>query len=89
MTIGQSQRREDRRDRFETEFPDDADVGLDLIDLTELAWHDCYDDVTFPDDVLDDILVVANGSIQRLVEAALLAVRDRRDLRAVAERKRT
>ena len=55
------------------------------MELTELAWHDCYHELTFPDAVLDDLLVLAQGSVAKLVTAALLAVSDWRDLRLAAD----
>jgi hypothetical protein len=53
--------------------------------LTELAWHDCYGDVTPPADVLDDMLVCSEGDLGKLIVAARLAVMDWRDLRVSAD----
>jgi len=55
LVVGRAQRREARRARFEREFGDDWAGALDLIELTELAWHDCCHELTFPDAVLDDL----------------------------------
>ena len=54
-------RREQRRPRVEAAFGSTAGAALDLLELTELAWHDCYGEVSPPDKVVDDILVVSAG----------------------------
>jgi hypothetical protein len=33
-------------------FGENAAAALDLLELTELAWHDCYGEVTPPDGVV-------------------------------------
>lgn len=63
----------------------DVDAALDLLELVELAWHDCYDEITPNDRVVDDILVVGRGTLDGLIRAAHLAVTDWRDLRVAAE----
>ena len=65
-----------------------AGQARDVLVLTEMAWHDCYGEAAPPASVIDDILVVADGDLGRLVQAALLAVTDFRDLRVVADAKR-
>jgi hypothetical protein len=65
-----------------------ASVALDLLELTELAWHDCYGEISPSEDVIDDMLLVSGGSIEGLIEAARLAVTDFRDLRVAADRAR-
>jgi hypothetical protein len=60
-------------------------VALDLLELTELAWHDCYGETTPSEDVIEDMLLLSQGNIERLIRAARLAVADRRDLRVAAE----
>jgi len=82
--IGRAQRREARRELVERQFGADAEAALNLLELTELAWHDCYGEVTFSDEVLDDLLTVARGDVHRLIGAAHLAVTDWRDLRVAA-----
>jgi hypothetical protein len=62
-----------------------AAVAPDLLELTEYAWHDCYGEVTPPDEVIDDILIVSRGDLARLVQSAKLAVVDSRDLRLAAD----
>jgi hypothetical protein len=45
-------------------------VVLDVLELTEFAWHDCYCEVSPPDDVIDDLFVVARGIVTDFVRAA-------------------
>ena len=59
--------------------------ALDLLELTELAWHDSYGDITPSEDVIDDMLVVSDGSLDQLIQAARLAVTDWRDLKLAAD----
>ncbi|MGB8360523.1 MAG: hypothetical protein WCE80_03920 [Acidimicrobiia bacterium] len=62
-----------------------APFALDLLELTELAWHDCYGEITPSEDVIDDMLLLSEGSIERLAQVARLAVADWRDLKVAAE----
>lgn len=64
---------------------DRASVALDLLELTELAWHDCYGEVSPSEGIIEDMLVLSEGSLERLIEAALLGVTDWRDLRVAAD----
>ena len=66
-------------------FASKADAALDVLELTELAWHDCYGELSPPDQVVDDILAVSQGRLDLLAQAARLAVKDCRDLRMQAE----
>lgn len=63
-------------------------IALDLLEHVELAWHDCYDEITPSEDVIDDLLTISGGSIDELIEAARLAVTDPRDLKLAAEARR-
>jgi hypothetical protein len=63
----------------------DAEAGLDVLELTEFAWHDCFGEVTPPYAVIDDVFTVARGSLAEFVRAARLAVEDYRDLRLTAD----
>jgi hypothetical protein len=65
-----------------------ADAALDLLELLELAWHDCYGDVSPSEDIVDDVLLVSRGRLDQLIHAARLAVTDWRDLKVAAERRR-
>ena len=85
MVIGRSNRRTTRRERAQDAFGSNAEAALDVLELVEFAWHDCYGDLTPPDDVIDDIFVVASGSIAKFARAARLAVEDCRDLRMNAD----
>ena len=59
--------------------------SLSTFDLFELAWHDGYGEVTPSVEVVEDVLILSGGTIEGLVQAALLAVTDRRDLRVAAD----
>ena len=86
MAIGRAERREARRHRALAVFGEAlAPVALDLLELTELAWHDCYGEITPAEDVIEDMLLLSEGSIERLIEVARLAVADLRDLKVAAE----
>lgn len=89
MAVGRVERRREREPRFVAVFGEQqAPVALDLFDLFELAWHDCYGEVTPSPDVVEDMLTLSDGTIGGLVHAALLAVTDWRDLRVAADTKR-
>lgn len=62
-----------------------APSALDLLELAELAWHDCYGEVPPPEDVVDDMLLLSEGKLEGLVQSARLAVTDWRDLRVAAD----
>ena len=86
MAVSRSERRDARRAGVVDTIGDaDTEPALDLLELVELAWHDCYGEITPPDDVIDDILVLARGSLSGLIAGAHLAVTDRRDARAAAD----
>jgi len=53
---------------------------VELLTLLEFAWHDCYGEVSPPEDVIADVLALSQGDIDALVHATHLAVIDRRDL---------
>jgi len=46
---------------------------------------DCYDEVSPPDEVIDDIWIVSEGELPNLIRASRLAVEDHRDLRMSAD----
>jgi hypothetical protein len=62
-----------------------ADRALDLLELVELAWHDCYSEITPPEQVIDDILTLSEGTLSGLIAGAHLAVVDWRDARVAAD----
>lgn len=91
MAIGSEQRRRERGPGVETMFPaDQVDAVLDLLHLTDMAWHDCYGprELEMPAAVLDDVLLLANGDLAVLVRTALAAVTDFRDVRMAADARR-
>jgi hypothetical protein len=86
MAVSRAERRASRRERVVRALGETmADPALDLLELVELAWHDCHGEITPPDDVIDDILVLSHGELSRLVSAAHLAVTDWRDARVAAD----
>ena len=79
-------RRAQRHDRVVAALgADSAKAALDLLELVELAWHDCYGEITPSEEIVDDILLVSRGSLGGLIAAAHLAVTDWRDLELAAD----
>jgi hypothetical protein len=86
LAIGRAARRAERSPLVESVLGESqASAGLDLLELTEYAWHDCYGEITPPDDVILNILICSHGSLATMIRAAKLAVRDWRDLYLWAE----
>lgn len=86
MAIGRAERRKERESRIVAVFgADRAPVALDLLELVELAWHDCYGEVTPPASVIEDMLTLSDGDLDGLVRAGRLAVTDFRDLTVAAQ----
>src|SRR6516162_4368885 len=86
MAISRAERRAGRIARVVAIFGDALAASvLDLLELTELAWHDCYGEITPSETVVDDILVYSGGDLGALVHAARLAVQDFRDVRVAAD----
>ncbi len=86
VAVGRAERRAIRRPLVATRFAkDDTERVLDLLELVELAWHDCYDEVSPPEKAIDDILLVSQSEWPRLIAAARLAVVDHRDLKLQAD----
>ena len=88
MAVGRAERLEALRPRLVAVFGGSAAtlrVVGDTLSLMEMAWHDCYGEVTPPDEVIDDVLLCSRGTLEGLVTAAHLAVIDRRDLSVWAE----
>jgi hypothetical protein len=91
MAIGSAERRQERRPRIAARFESrDVDAALDVLALTDMAWHDCYGprELEIPAPVLDDMLLLAHGDLAALVRVALLAVGDFRDVRMAADHER-
>lgn len=85
MAVGRAERRADRRTKVAVLFADRTDRALDLLELLEMAWHDTYDEVTPPEDVIEDILLLSEGNIRLLIRWARIAVTDPRDARVAAD----
>ncbi|MCP3879247.1 MAG: hypothetical protein GY701_12795 [Sulfitobacter sp.] len=89
MAISRADRRRDRVDRVRLRFSEDeTPTALDLLELLELAWHDCYDEISPSEDIVDDVLLLSDGDLAALIRAASLATTDWRDLRVAAANKR-
>lgn len=88
MAVGRAERRSEWEPRIVAVFgKDQTPFALDLLALTELAWHDCYGEITPPRDVIGGMLTVSDGTFEGLIQAALLAVTDPRDLKMAAEKR--
>ena len=86
MAVGRAERRSEREPQIVAVFGEEqAPIALDLIDIIELAWHDCYGEVTPPQSVIEDMLTASEGTVEGLIQAALLAVTDWRDLNVAAD----
>lgn len=91
MAVGSEQRRQERRPRIEASFaPGEVEAALDLLHLTDMAWHDCYGprELEVPARVLDDVLLLARGDLATLIRVARGAVIDFRDVRVAADHER-
>ena len=64
-------------------------AALDLLELVELAWHDCHGEITPPETVIDDILTLSRGDLNHMISAAHVAVIDFRDARVAADKLRS
>lgn len=78
-------RRRERTPHVVELFGASAEAALDLLELTDFAWQDCYGDSSVPSQVMSDIYVCSEGRLDQLARAACLAVIDSRDLRSWAE----
>jgi hypothetical protein len=91
MAIGSEQRRRERKPRIQALFAgDQVEAVLDLLHLTDMAWHDCYGprELEIPAAVLDDVLLLASGDLAVLIRAARAAVIDFRNVRVAADAQR-
>lgn len=85
MAVGRAERRAERRTKVAVLFADRTDRALDLLELVEMAWHDAYGEVSPSEQVVDDILLLSEGSLRLLIRWARLAVEDWRDVRVAAD----
>jgi hypothetical protein len=89
VAVSRADRRRDREPRVRAVFSEEQVApALDLLEWLELAWHDCYDDITPSDEIVADVLLLSEGSIDLLIHAARLAVTDWRDLKVNAAKLR-
>ncbi len=79
--ISRADRRAARRERVMALFGDRTNAALDLLELVELAWHDCYDEITPSEEIIDDVLFLSEGDLGKLITYARLAVTDWRDVK--------
>ena len=83
MAVGRAERFEDRKPRVIAVFGDDDETMravARVFELMEMAWHDCYAEITPSEEIVDDVLLCSGGTLGGLISAAHLAVIDRRDL---------
>jgi hypothetical protein len=83
VAVGRAERFEVRKPRVVAVFGDDHETiraVAQVFELVEMAWHDCYAEITPSEDVVDDVLLCSGGTLDGLITAAHLAVLDRRDL---------
>jgi hypothetical protein len=86
VAIGREARRAERAPLVESVLGKSAaSAGLDLLELTEYAWHDCYGEITPPDDVILNILICSRGDLATMIHATKVALRDWRDLHLWAQ----
>jgi len=91
MAVGSAQRRQERTPRIEAQFPSaHVEAALDLLHLADMAWHDCYGprELEVPSQVLEDVLLLAEGDLARLIRISREAVLDFRDVRSAADDER-
>jgi hypothetical protein len=46
----------------------------------EMAWHDCYGEISPPEEVVDAVLLCSWGTLDGMIDAIRMAVRDPRDV---------
>jgi hypothetical protein len=83
VAVGRAERFEERKPRVIAVFGGDGETiraVARVFELMEMAWHDCYGEVSPSEEIVDDVLLCSGGTLGGLVTAAHLAVVDRRDL---------
>jgi hypothetical protein len=91
MAVGSEQRRQARTPRIKEQFsPANVDAALDLLHLADMAWHDSYGprELEMPAQVFEDVLLLADGNLARLIRISRAAVLDFRDVRMAADDER-
>lgn len=85
MAVGREERRAERRTKVAVMFADRTDRALDLLELLDMSWHDTYGEPTPAENVVDDVLLLSQGSLRLLIRWARVAVIDWRDVRVQAD----
>ena len=83
MAVGRAERWAERIPTVVATFGDDAETLRaveKLFELLELAWHDVYGEITPEGQIVDEVILCSQGTLGGLIEAARVAVVDRRDL---------
>jgi hypothetical protein len=83
VAVGRAERWAERRPRVVAVFGEDAETLRaveKLFELLELAWQDVYNEITPSEQIVEEILLCSQGTLAGLIEAARVAVVDRRDL---------
>jgi hypothetical protein len=83
MAIGRSERFDVIKPRVIELFGDDRTTitrVAQVFELMEMAWHDCYGEVSPPEEVVANVLACSGGTLEGLVDAAHPAVLAWRDL---------
>jgi hypothetical protein len=83
MAVGRAERWLERKPSVVATFGEDAEkirAVEKLFELLELAWHDVYGEITPSEQIVEEILRCSQGTLGGLIEAARVAVVDRRDL---------
>jgi hypothetical protein len=92
MAVGRAERFEERKPRVIAVFGDDEATLYavsQVLELMEKGWHDCYEEITPPEEVIDNLLLCSGGTLGGLIHAAHLAVIDSRDLAVWASERRS
>ena len=83
MAVGRAERFKERKPRVIATFGADKETirrVARVFELMEMAWHDCYAELSPSEEIVDDVLLCSGGTFGGLIDAAHLAVVDRRDL---------
>jgi uncharacterized tellurite resistance protein B-like protein len=83
MAIGRAERFAARKPRVTAVFGSEDDTvraAAQVLELMEMAWHDCYAEISPAEEIVDNVLLCSGGTLRGLIAAAHLAVIDRRDL---------
>jgi hypothetical protein len=86
---------QDRRARWDLREPQAKEVfgelsraALNILELTDWAWHDVYGEPTPSERVITDMFACSQGDIGKFAYAANEAVKDRRNVHVWADQVR-